>query len=87
MVDWKVLGHVHGRLKQTKRSRSTGTSVWFGNVSVIDVGDFYQLPPVKASSLLKPDTSTGIDLWFDLYQTIELTQIMRQKDDVEFAEL
>jgi hypothetical protein len=50
-------------------------------------GDFYQLPPVKAQSLLKPNTKAGIGLWIDLFSMVEFTQIMRQRDDQDFAEL
>ena len=85
MVDRKVLAYIHGRLKQLKRLRTTDRTSNFGNVSVLAVGDFYQLPPVKANPLVIPNASQGIDLWHDLFTIAELTEIMRQKDDVAFA--
>ena len=62
----------------------------FGDVTVIAVGDFYQLKPVKISFVFEfPDDgyATLYDpLWYQ-FQFTELTQIMRQKDDKRFAEL
>ncbi len=48
MVDHKLLAYVHGRLRQIKQ---TGDYSAFGKVSVIAVGDFYQLSPVKGKPL------------------------------------
>ena len=56
----------------------------FGNVSVIAVGDFYQLPPVKGKALYLDDL--GVDLWSRLLKVVGLKTIVRQKDPV-FAEL
>lgn len=63
----------------------------FGGVSVIAVGDLYQLPPVMQKKIYD-NPSFGLTnmvnhIWrsnFDLY---ELTEIMRQKGDQKFAEL
>lgn len=87
MVDRKVLSFVHGRMRQIKQVSSSEKQSWFGNVSILAVGDFYQLPPVKAKSLMKPDCSQGFDIWHDLFTVVELTEIMRQKNDQSFAEL
>ncbi|XP_038063031.1 ATP-dependent DNA helicase PIF1-like [Patiria miniata] len=82
MVDQKMLHYIHGRLRQVKQSRNHNP---FGNVSILAVGDFYQLPPVKGKSLYQTDV-TG-DLWNDNFVKVELTEIMRQKEDVQFAKL
>ena len=56
----------------------------FGNVSVIAVGDFFQLPPVNGKALYAD--AEVIDLWSSLFSVVELTEIVRQKDEV-FAQL
>ena len=63
------------------------SDVWFGNVSILAVGDFYQFPPLKSKSLMISDYSQGFDLWHDLFKIAVLDQIMRQKVDKPFAEL
>lgn len=80
MVDHNLLAYVHGRLRQVKQ---TGDFSPFGNVSVIAVGDFYQLPPVKGKPLYS--CPLGVDLWCG-FSIVELTTIVRQKDSV-FAAL
>uniref|UniRef100_A0AAZ1XZ22 DNA helicase Pif1-like 2B domain-containing protein n=1 Tax=Oreochromis aureus TaxID=47969 RepID=A0AAZ1XZ22_OREAU len=56
-------------------------------MSVLAVGDFYQLPPVRQSKPLCVYDPEQIDLWQEHFQMITLTEIMRQKDDVAFAEM
>uniref|UniRef100_A0A669DR94 Uncharacterized protein n=1 Tax=Oreochromis niloticus TaxID=8128 RepID=A0A669DR94_ORENI len=53
----------------------------------VAVGDFYQLPPVRQSKPLCVYDPEQIDLWQEHFQMITLTEIMRQKDDVAFAEM
>ena len=86
MVNRNILSYIHGRLTQIKHFK-TNQGVWFGNVSVLAVGDFYQLPPVKAKSLMIPDTREAFDLWHDLFTICSLDEIMRQRDDAAFAAL
>lgn len=52
MVDHNLLAYIHGRLRQLKQR---GDFSQFGNVCVLAVGDFYQLPPVKGKSLYNDD--------------------------------
>ncbi|XP_030019133.1 uncharacterized protein LOC115439438 [Sphaeramia orbicularis] len=80
MVDHNLLAYVHCRLRQIKQS---GDFSPFGKVSVIAVGDFYQLPPVKGKPLYT--SQVGVDLWCN-FTKVELTTVVRQKDSV-FAEL
>ncbi|XP_048020488.1 ATP-dependent DNA helicase PIF1-like isoform X1 [Megalobrama amblycephala] len=80
MVDHHFLSYVHGRLRQIKQ---TGDYSLFGKVSLIAVGDFYQLPPVKGTPLYA-DTK-GVNLWDNNFEIAELTQVVRQQD-VSFAE-
>ncbi|XP_061133949.1 uncharacterized protein LOC133153809 [Syngnathus typhle] len=56
-------------------------------MSVLAVGDFFQLPPVRQSKPLCVYDPTRLDHWRDDFKKITLTAIMRQKDDVAFAEL
>uniref|UniRef100_UPI00358EA4AB uncharacterized protein n=1 Tax=Myxine glutinosa TaxID=7769 RepID=UPI00358EA4AB len=81
MVDNKLLAYIHGRLRQIKQCRDFSP---FGNVSVIAVGDFYQLSPVKGKPL-HAENVIG-NLWTDNFLIAELTEIMRQKDGA-FAEI
>ncbi|KAJ8384060.1 hypothetical protein AAFF_G00211920 [Aldrovandia affinis] len=57
----------------------------FGGMSVLAVGDFYQLPPIKAKQLCVCEGEV-LDLWKDFHM-VNLTEIMRQKDDHTFAKL
>ena len=69
----------------------TGTTADFGGLSVIAVGDLYQLKPVTGSwiflDLDKESSSLARTLWKDLFKFYELVDIMRQKDDLQFAHL
>ena len=81
MVDHNLLSYIHGRLRQIKQ---TGVFSPFGNVSVIAVGDFFQLPPVKGKPLYVDGAASS--LWSNLFRVVDLREIMRQKDGA-FAEL
>lgn len=83
MVYKRLLYYIHERLVQIKKCKDP-----FGGVSVIAVGDFFQLPPVKQRKderLYKLNALYPTDFWQDFLQ-VELTEIMRQRDDVPFAE-
>ncbi|XP_061185136.1 uncharacterized protein LOC133193183 [Saccostrea echinata] len=85
MVYKKLLYYIHERLVQIKKCREP-----FGGVCVIAVGDFYQLPPVKQRKderLYKENMKYPLDYWLDLFKVIELKGIMRQRDDLSFAEV
>ncbi|XP_038139885.1 uncharacterized protein LOC119782800 [Cyprinodon tularosa] len=81
MVDHNLLSYIHGRLRQIKQ---TGDFSPFGNLSIIAVGDFFQLPPVKGTPLYSDGVSSS--LWSDLFKVVELKEIVRQKDIV-FSQL
>ncbi|VDI77551.1 ATP-dependent DNA helicase PIF1 [Mytilus galloprovincialis] len=88
MVNKRLLYFVHERLRQIKKKPE---SCLFGGVSIIAVGDFYQLPPVKSKKsdkLYVNDPSNPLNyLWNELFKVAELHEIMRQKDDKTFAEM
>ena len=48
MVSYKTLKHIHERLKQIF---GTPDSMLFAGLSLITVGDLYQLPPIKAKHI------------------------------------
>ena len=85
MVGGRLLEYLDGRLRQIMGIRHSEEKAIFGNVSVLAVGDFHQLPPIKASSLILPLAYYGNVLFRDNFQSIELTEVMRQKDDALFA--
>ena len=81
MVDTRLFAYIHGRLRQIKQS---GDHSLFGKVSIVAVGDFYQLPPVKGKPLYSD--MPGLNIWNDHFEIATLTQVVRQKDST-FAEL
>ena len=83
MVYKRLLYYIHERLVQIKKCRQP-----FGGVSIIAVGDFFQLPPVKQRKderLYNTNVSYPEDFWKELFKVVELTEIMRQREDIEFA--
>ena len=68
-----------------------GTKEPFGGISLITVGDLFQLKPVFDKWIFE-NSQTGYNalannIWTDHFMLFELTEIMRQKDDKSFAEL
>ena len=82
MVHHHLLAYIHGRLRQIKQ---TGDYSLFGKVSIIAVGDFYQLPPVKGTALYS-DGKT-VNLRGNHFEMALLTKIVRQQNDAIFAEM
>lgn len=82
MVSKELFAYVHWRLQQIK-----GNLRPFGGMSVLAVGDFYQLPPVGNAKPLCVYEENVLDLWRENFQMINLTEIMRQREDAEFAQL
>ena len=82
MVSKPLFTYVNWRLQEIKGSKKP-----FGGMSVLAVGDFYQLPPPGKAKPLCVFEDHVLDFWQDQFQVITLTEIMRQKDDVAFAEL
>ena len=83
MVYKRLLFYIHERLVQIKKCKQP-----FGGVSVIAVGDFYQLPPVKQRKderLYRENGSYPVDYWLDFFKIVELDEIMRQREDLKFA--
>ena len=64
---------------------------YFGGVSVLAVGDLLQLNPVGESPVFINNSyslsNLAGSLWPKLFQMFELNEIVRQKNDPQFAEL
>lgn len=76
-----MLLEIHKRLKQIK---CVSDDIVFGGVSILAVGDLYQLPPVgqapgfsTVSDCYTPLYGSG-SLWIDNFHMIKLTEVMRQ---------
>ncbi|KAL2076326.1 hypothetical protein ACEWY4_028078 [Coilia grayii] len=82
MVSKELFAYVDLRLQQIK-----GRKKPFGGVSILCVGDFFQLSPVGKTKALCVFEENTVDIWRDNFQIITLTEIMRQKDDAAFAEM
>ena len=83
MVGNKLFSFIHERL-----ALLTGTNEDFGNLHIIAVGDLYQLPPVAERWIFdEMKIALATNLWKKHFTLFELTEIMRQKDDLEFAEM
>ena len=80
MMGSQILEYVHKRLGQLKHNKEL-----FGGICILAVGDFYQLPPVRAGSPIC--VPNRCDLWMENFKCVELTEIMRQRDDAVFAAL
>ena len=86
MIGAQTLYKIHMRLQEIKGLHYSNT--WFGNVTIIAVGDLYQLPPLKDKEIY--DTpGTGDDpnpvclhqsLWKENFYFHELKHVMGQKN-------
>ena len=86
MVSNMGLLHIHQRLKEIF---VTPNSELFAGISVLVFGDFFQLPPIRSATTFsnyKNDTFNLHHPWH-VFKMAELTQIMRQKDDLAFTQL
>ena len=86
MVGTDMLLLVHRRLCDVMASEEP-----FGGVSILAVGDLLQLPPVAQKPVFAPpsDELAALygSLWKNHFKMVELTEIQRQKNDLQFAEL
>ena len=74
MVGSDFLYHIHKRLVEI-----TGRNLPFGGVSILAVGDLFQLPPVGQKQVFEQSPSQISCLW-RLFRFFELDEIVRQKD-------
>lgn len=88
MLGTEGLVTVHNRL--TEIIGKPKTDSLFGGILLIVFGDLYQLPPVGQSQVFALPKSPKMRLYGSLWQHFQiatLSKIMRQKDDVDFANL
>lgn len=85
MVGSTLFSRVDTRLRQV-----LGINKSFGGISVICVGDLQQLPPVMDTHIFKASIHNDIHIFLDVnplwdeFEFYELTEIMRQKNEIEF---
>ena len=90
MVGSDMLLQIHKRLQQLKGKGDEST---FGDVSILAVGDLFQLQPVAQPYVFAQvrDAYARLhrsgSLWVDKFSMFELDEIMRQRGDGEFAKL
>ena len=91
MLGSSMLLDIHKRLNEILVQPH---DVLFGNISLLAVGDLYQLPPVgqpPVFSTMSRNTLACLygsgSLWREHFKMLELDEIMRQRGDVEFVEL
>ena len=69
MVNKNLLSYVDFRLQQIKLHSKRRP---FGGISVLSVGDFYQIPPVMGYNLLDVDFSALPEELWTLFKRVEL---------------
>ena len=62
------------------------TGIPFAGITIITVGDFLQLPPVKEKPVYLEYKSDFTQLW-ELFKIADLTEVMQQPGDAEFIDL
>lgn len=85
MVSSGTFNYIDKRFQQIKDSTQP-----FGGITVVAVGDLYQLRPVGQYVFeLSSNVMARIagPVWQSHFHLVELCQIMRQKDDSNFAAL
>ena len=86
MVSNKRLFHMHSRLCEIF---TVGMDVPFGGISVIAVGDLYQLPPIRERFVFSAFKEEMLNLChpWNHFKYYELTETMRQQGDEQFITL
>ena len=87
MVGNRMLSIINECLQKIKGN----PHAFFGGVSIILIGDLFQLKPVMDGwifhDLIDGMSSLATNIWRQLFPIFELVEIMRQKEDKDFAEL
>ena len=86
MVSNLMQKYIHERLKEIY---STPDTVCFDGISIVVVGDFYQLPSAKAKPAFSPFKNELFNLshpWKQ-FRMVKLMKIMRQQGDHSFTDI
>ena len=83
MVNTRRLNTINFRLQQIKKCNAS--DVYFGNISVLAVGDFHQTTHVKGKQLCNQNNSLT-DIW-RIFHLWELNKVVRQQGDVQFVNM
>jgi ATP-dependent DNA helicase PIF1 len=79
MVCFRMFNCIHQRLQEVNQSKED-----FGGISIVVVGDLFQLKPVHDSYIFEQPSSSymplATNLWHEHFQMYELKQIMRQRE-------
>lgn len=85
MVGSDMLLQIHNRLCEI-----TGKNKPFGNISILALGDFFQLSPVGQKFVFEEPSDILArfhgNLWKDNFKLCKLTKIVRQEKDNRFGE-
>lgn len=86
MVGNKMFNFINLRLQEI-----FARNIPFGGLNIIAIGDLFQLKPVFDGwifeNLQDGYGPLATNLWTELFQVFELKEIMRQKEDKDFAQL
>ena len=86
MVSNTGLLQIHQRLKEIFVKPN---SELFAGLSILAVGDFFQLPPIRSATAFSSYKNEAFNLCrpWHVFKMVELTEIMRQRDDIAFTQL
>lgn len=89
MLGLRMLGWVDRRLREIFPEQR---DEFFGGISIILIGDFFQLPPVRqkplyteANQSLSPDDQYGLNAYFAFEKSVFLTTVQRQVGEEQAA--
>ena len=88
MVSYETLSFIHQWI--TKIKGTDDTEVYFGGLSIIAVGDFYQLPPLRDRFVFQNGRGyvpASMHLWRELFTMVELHTNLRQRSDTNCSEV
>lgn len=87
MVGNELFNSINGRLKELRGNYNSP----FGGINILVIGDLFQLKPIGEKwvfeQITKDYAALDPNIWEEKFTMFELTTIMRQKDDKQFAEL